>query len=165
MTPQAIGYAIAGVVIVAVVAFRLRAMKRGRPLRLERLWIVPALYLVFATGIFWWRPPHGAQWLWAAAALLAGGVLGWWRGKLMRIEIDPGSHALNQRQSPAAMMLIVGLIGLRFLAREELGTTGAMPAAGIIDAFVAFAVGLLTMQRVEMFLRARRMLRAAQTSR
>ncbi|TRW16932.1 CcdC protein domain-containing protein [Glacieibacterium frigidum] len=161
MTPQAITYAVAAVAVLIVLFFRLRGLKRGRPLRLERLWIVPTLYGIFAAGLFWWRPPHGVQWLWAAAALLLGSAIGWWRGKLMRIEIDPVSHALNQRQSPAALLLIVGLIGMRFVLREELGATGTMPAAGVIDAFVAFAVGLLAMQRVEMFLRARRMLAEA----
>lgn len=158
MNGQAVGYAIAAVAVVIVVFFRLRGLKRSRRLRLERLWIVPTLYGVFAAGLFWWRPPHGVQWLWAAGALLLGGTVGWWRGKLMRIEIDPVSHALNQRQSPAALLLIVALIGLRFAVREELGATGTIPAAGVVDAFVAFAVGLLTLQRVEMFVRARRLL-------
>lgn len=164
MNGQTITYAVTGVAIVIVLFFRLRGMKRGRPLRLERLWIVPTLYGIFAASLFWWRPPHGVQWLWAVAALLGGSAVGWWRGKLMRIEIDPVSHALNQRQSPAALLLIVALIGMRFVARDQLGAGGTMPAAGIIDAFVAFAVGLLAMQRVEMFLRARRMLSEARAT-
>lgn len=164
MNEQTITYAITGIVIVIVLFFRLRGLKRGRRLRLERLWIVPTLYGVFAAGLFWWRPPHGVQWLWAAAALMTGSAIGWWRGGLMHIEVDPVSHALNQRQSPAAMLLIVALIGLRFVLREELGATGTLPAAGVIDAFVAFAVGLLAMQRVEMFLRARRLLSEARTA-
>lgn len=157
-------YLVAGIAVVAVLAFRLRSLRKSRSLRLERLWIVPTLYGVFAAGLFWWRPPHGMQWLWAAGALLLGGTIGWWRGKLMRIEVDPVSHALNQRQSPAALLVIVALIGMRFALREELGATGTMPAAGIIDAFVAFAVGLLAMQRVEMFLRARRLLTVARAA-
>lgn len=161
MTPQAVTYAVAAVAVVIVLFFRLRGLKRTRRLHVERLWIVPTLYGAFAAALFWWRPPHGVQWLWAAGALLLGSAVGWWRGRMMRIEVDPVSRALSQRQSPAALVLLVALIGVRFVLREELGASGTVPAAGVIDAIVAFALGVIALQRAEMFVRARRLLAEA----
>ena len=160
MTPQQLSYVVGGVVLAVVIGVRVLRMRKAQPLKLERLWIVPVLYGVFAAGLFWERPPEGWGWAIAAAALLAGGGLGWLRGSTMRIAIDPVTHGLNQRQSPAALILIVALIAGRFLLREQIGDP-AHASTSVIDAFVAFAVGLLAMQRVEMYLRARRLLGAA----
>ena len=140
-------------------------MRVAKPLKVERLWIVPTLYSIFAAGLFWNLPPHGLQWLWATLALVAGGAVGWLRGRTMRIAVDPVTHDLNQRQSPAALVLLVALIGLRYVAREHFGTDITHAGAGVVDGFVAFAVGLLAMQRVEMFLRARRLLGEARALR
>ena len=41
-----IGYAIYFVIIALVIGFRLRRMGKMRPLKLETLWIVPAIYFV-----------------------------------------------------------------------------------------------------------------------
>ena len=159
--PRFVSYVAAGVGIAVLLFFRLRAMRRAKPLKLERLWIIPTLYTAFAIGLFWYLPPHGLQWLWATLALVAGGGIGWLRGSTMRIAVDPVTHDLNQRQSPAALVLLVALVGVRYVAREHFGGDLTHAGAGVIDAFVAFAVGLLALQRVEMFLQARRLLGAA----
>ena len=158
MTPQQWSYVAGALGLAVIVGIRIFRMRKARPLKLERLWIVPVLYSAFAVAVFWYLPPHGWQWAIATAALVAGGGLGWLRGSTMRIAVDPVTHDLNQRQSPAAILLIVVLIAARFLLREQLAGDPTHPAAGVIDAFVAFAVGLLSMQRLEMFLRARRLL-------
>ncbi|WP_225883375.1 hypothetical protein [Sphingomonas aliaeris] len=51
-----ISFAITAVVIVVVMALRLRGMRRMKPLRLETLWIVPVLYLIFASVMFYEFP-------------------------------------------------------------------------------------------------------------
>ena len=160
-------YAVTAVVLAIIMAFRWRRMRRSSPLKLERLWIIPALYSTFAAAMFWFLPPHGWQWSWAAGALLLGGGVGWLRGKAMRIEIDPVTHDLNQRQSPAALLIIVGLVLLRFAARSVFGMDGDINhvSHGLVDAFIAFAVGLLSLQRLEMYLRAKRLLGEARASR
>ncbi|QXQ06293.1 cytochrome c biogenesis protein CcdC [Sphingosinicellaceae bacterium] len=163
--PRFISYAAAGVGIAVLLFFRLRAMRRAKPLKLERLWIIPALYTAFACALFWKLPPHGLQWLTVTAALAVGAGVGWLRGSTMRIAVDPVTHDLNQRQSPAALVLLVALIGMRYVAREHFGGDLTHAGAGVIDAFVAFAVGLLALQRVEMFLRARRLLGEARARR
>src|ERR1700749_1831653 len=106
-------YGITALVIVAVMALRLRNVGRTRRLRLETLWIVPALYLVIAVAALVAMPPIGLTWLYIALAFAAGCALGWQRGRMMHITVDPETHALNQRMSPAAMIFLVALIVVR----------------------------------------------------
>lgn len=139
-------------------------MSRERALKVERLWIVPALYLVLTCFVFWNMPPAGMVWLWCAVALAAGAAIGWWRGKMMRISVDPETHEIRQKGSAAAMLLILGLIVVRAGARnaEALGVPSVhVDVVSMTDVLIAFALGLLTVQRLEMFLRARRLLAEA----
>lgn len=148
------------VIIAIVLFFRFRRMGKERPLKLERLWIVPAIYLVLTGAMFWQKAPHGLGWLWAGLSFVAGAALGWQRGRAMRISVDPESHALNQASSPLAMLLILGLIAVRSLLRGAAGYEGIDPFL-VTDCLVAFALGLLSVTRLEMFLRGRRLLAEA----
>ncbi|HEX8302061.1 CcdC protein domain-containing protein [Sphingomonas sp.] len=159
-----LSYAIPAIIIGIVLAFRFRNMNRERPLKIERLWIVPALYCVVAGVVFWNAPPVGMVWLYCAVALIAGAALGWQRGRMMRINVDPESHEIRQKASPAATLLILGLILVRSGARnaESLGIPGVhVDVMAMTDILIALALGLLTAQRIEMYLRARRLLAAA----
>ncbi len=168
LTPQNVLYTAYGIVAIGLVlflVFGLRSIRKPRRLKLERLWVIPALYTLFAIGLFWRQPPHGVQWLWALGAALLGGGFGWLRGRTMRISVDPVTHSLNQRQSPAALLLIATLVAGRYYVRSQVGIDLTHAGAGVIDAFVAFAVGILSMQRLEMYLRARRLLDDAKAAR
>lgn len=161
-------YALTALIIGGVMAWRLRQVGRARRLRLETLWIVPAVYACVAAVILWNVPPHGLAWLWCALALLAGGALGWTRGRMMAISVDPQTHVLNQTTSPAAMLFIVALVALRAASRSlalSYGGQGHGMVMLVTDMLVAFALGVLTMQRLEMFLRARRLLTEARAVR
>lgn len=162
---QWIGYVISTVIVVVVLAIRMRGMKRTRPLRLETLWVIPAIYAVFGAVMFVQFPPGRLGWLFSGLALLIGAALGWQRGKMMRITVDAETHKLNQQTSPAAMLFIVVLIGVRFAARDLLAGSGAyslhLSTMLITDVLIALAVGLFATTRLEMYLRARRMLAAA----
>lgn len=148
------------VIVAIVLAFRFRRMGKERPLKLERLWIVPAIYLVLAGLMLAQKAPHGLGWLWVALSLAAGAALGWQRGRAMHISVDPESHALNQVSSPLAMMLIVALIAVRSLLRGAASYEGLDPLL-ITDCLVLFALGLLSMTRLEMYLRGSRLLEEA----
>jgi len=76
----------------------------------------------------------------------------------MRINIDPETHALNQQASPAAMLFIFVIIIVRQGLRVEAGQFG-FNAAFLTDLAVMFVLGMFSMTRLEMFLRAKRMLR------
>jgi len=154
-------------IVLLVLALRMRRLTRERPLKVEWLWVVPALYVAIAGFTFWSIPPAPMTWAIAAAALLAGAALGWQRGRMMHIKVDPETHEISQKGSLAAMAFIVVLILIRMGARnaETLGIPGMhFDVMAMTDVLIAFALGMLTMQRVEMFLRARRLLEAARAA-
>ena len=154
-------YLIPAVVIGLVLYFRFKSMGKARPLRLQRLWIVPTIYLALAGFLFWGMTPHGLGWLWAALAFALGSAIGWYRGASMKIDVDPETQALNQTSSPLALLFIVALIALRMAIRGgaayEAGL-GQVDMPLITDCLVAMALGLLSMTRLEMYLRGSRLL-------
>jgi hypothetical protein len=160
-TPQSwLTFLLPFAVIAVVLTLRMRRMATLRPLRVQSLWIVPAVYLAIAAIVFWATPPRTPMvWLSCAAALVVGAGLGWQRGRMMHISLDPASGSLRHKGSIAAMVFIVVLIALRTAAREAV-QLGGLPVdvRALTDVLVALALGLLSLQRLEMFLRARRLL-------
>jgi hypothetical protein len=161
--PAYISYIITAIVVALVMYLRFRSMKRARPLKLEALWIVPALYALVTAAVLHQSMPAGIQWLYVALALVVGGLVGWRRGAMMRITIDPETHALNQQASPAAMLFIFVIIIVRQGLRAEASDMG-LNAAFLTDLLVVSALGLFTATRAEMFVRARRMLDQARSA-
>ena len=153
-----VSYAITIGIIVIVMALRLRRAGQMRPLKLGSLWVVPVLYLAVAAIMFAQLPPTGWVTIACGVALLIGAAVGWQRGKMMHIHVDPETHALNQKASPAAMLFLVALIVVRMVARGMMGAEGGVSPAMLTDPLIAFALGMFTLQRVEMYLRARRLL-------
>ncbi|NIJ07902.1 CHASE2 domain-containing sensor protein [Sphingomonas vulcanisoli] len=155
---QTISYIITAIVIGLVMVLRFRRIGRAQRLNLNTLWIVPALLaavLVFST---FESPPRDALgWLWLAAAAAVGALLGWRRGKLMHIHVDPATGTLNQTVSPAALLFFVLLIIARQGLRYEAAAYGVnmLKITGIL---MALATGLVSATRVEMYLRAKRIL-------
>jgi membrane protein CcdC involved in cytochrome C biogenesis len=151
-------YAVTIGILLIVMVLRLRRAGQLRPLKLGTLWLVPAIYFVVAALMFVQLPPTR----WVAIASLAGlgigAAFGWQRGKMMEISVDPESHALNQKASPAAMMFLVVLIVVRLAVRGVVGESSGVSPAMLTDPLIAFALGMFTLQRVEMYLRARRLI-------
>ena len=149
-------------VVLAVVFFR---NARERRLKIERLWIMPTILLaVAAVTLASQKPPSllmvGAY----ALALALGALAGWWRGRLTNITINPDTHELTSKASMFGMLLILGLIVLR----RGAGTYAASHAAAlhvsaleVTDILLLLAVGLVCAHRLEIALRATRMLEAA----
>jgi hypothetical protein len=165
--PPLASYAIGGLIFLVVLFFRLRRMRRTQRLRLERLWIVPAIFLGLTVLTFSQTPPHGTGWLWVALALVLGGAAGWQRGRAMRITLDPETHELNQAASPAAFLLLLGLIGVRIGLRSIAAIEGEawhLDAALVTDAVIALALGLFSVQRLEMYIRGRRLLASVRSA-
>ncbi len=150
-------YLIPIVVFVVIFAFRARRMTRARPLRLWQLWIVPVLLIVGASAAFIAMPPSGTGWLIAAVALLIGAAIGWQRGRMMHIEVHRETGTLMQRASPLALLFLLGLVVVRSALKVE-GRAMGLDIATLTDSLLAFAVGMFGVMRVEMFLRARRLL-------
>ena len=145
--------------IVAVIfAFRIRRMSVERPLKLEQLWVVPAIYAVVCVASFAARPPTPVGWAAVVAGIAIGAPIGWWRGKTTRIALDPATHRLNQRASPAGMLILLGLIAVKMLLQTE-GRAAHLDALG--NGLLGVALGTFTAMRVEMYLRGRQLLAQA----
>lgn len=158
-----LSYLIPLVILAVLFAFRARRMSQVRPLKLEQLWIVPAVYLLLVVFTFVMTPPTPMGWLVAAVALMAGAGLGWQRGRLMAITVDPVTHTLSQKGSPLAMLLLLGIVVVKLIAQREGGAMG-LDAALVTDAALAFGLGMFTLTRVEMFVRARRLRTAVRSA-
>ena len=150
------------VIIAVVVTLRFRSMSRERPLKVDTLWVVPVVYLLLVGSMLWALPPAPMGWSLVALGIVVGGVLGWHRGKLIRIERNSETGELSQRASPLAMLLLLALIVLKLGARTIFGDSAAAhPSSGamlLTDAFIGFALGLLSATRLELYLRGRRIL-------
>lgn len=146
-----------------VLAMRLRRMTRGRRLRLEWLWVVPALYGALAASLLYVSSPTPMIWTACGIALAIGIVLGWQRARMVKLSIDPESHALSQRESPFAILFIVLLITIRFGVRAlgEAEAAWHVSVMAITDILVIFALGLFTAQRIELWRRGSALLAEA----
>ena len=159
-----ISYAITFAIVAIILALRFRRMGRMRPLKLGSLWVVPSIYFVVAVVMFVELPPTYPVALASIVGLFIGAAVGWQRGKMMHIHVDPETHALNQKASPAAIFFLLALIIVRTGARTLLGQSGAVSPAMLTDPLIAFAVGMFSLTRLEMFIRAKRLLDEARGS-
>ena len=148
------------VILPVVVLLRARRMSQLRPLKIERLWIVPALYSLVVVGLYVGKPPHGLGWAVCALALAAGAGLGWQRGKTVRLHLDPDTQTLHQKGSLAGLLFLAGLIVVKTGARS-IGAWLGFDVALATDALAALALGMIAATRAEMYLRARTLLAGA----
>ena len=124
-------------VVIALVILR---NARARKLKVERLWISPMIVMAMTIAAFAANPPPGL--LGVALDILAvgvGGLLGWWRGRASRFTVDPETHVVTSRVSPAGMLLILGIFALRYLLRMFLGDGASalhLTAGEITDSFL-----------------------------
>jgi hypothetical protein len=155
--------------ILVVLALMARRFSQTRPLKIERLWIRPAIFMVIVLGaLVSLAPPltvANIGLLLAAAAV--GSAVGWQRGRFMRIEVHPETHDVTTRASPWAMVFIIGLMGARVLLRGALADASVpgVSAVAVTDALILLAGTIMSVSNLEMWLRARRLLAQAQAAR
>jgi hypothetical protein len=134
---------------------------RARRLRVEALWIMPTVLIALTVLMLVAQPlPHPRALIAAGAALAVGVAIGWWRGRLTNITVDPETHALTSKASPVGMLLILGVFALRYLLnsfRTETAGVLHMSVMEITDVLMLLVVGIVCTQRLEMALRASRM--------
>ena len=147
-------------------------VRRGltaRKIKIERMWVLPAL-LIFAGGSMFAAAHTPSPLVIAelAAAAVAGAAVGWYRGRLTHITIDPATHDLTSKTSPVGVVLIAALFAARYGIRLAFPDVGAAhgslssQAGAIADALALFGIGALVVARLEMWLRCRRLLAEAQ---
>jgi hypothetical protein len=150
--------------LLALVLIVRRSLRRRR-LKAERLWVMPVLLLAIAGSSLAASPPAASSAVAAVVAAAALGALaGWWRGRLTHIAVDPATHELTSRTSVVGALLVAGLFAVRYgLRMIELQRPAALPGgAGLAtDALMAFAVAMVAVQRLEMWLRSRRLVAEA----
>jgi len=150
---------------VAVVVIVLRNM-RPRRLRIERLWVLPAIYMVMLVGALTEAPPPITP---ISIGLLIlgfaiGAALGWQRARFTQIHIHPETHDLSSRASPIGIVFIFAILLLRFGARDFLASHPDflhVPIVAVGEALLVMVVATLTAQRLEIWRRASQMLAAA----
>lgn len=157
-------YVIPIAIFLVIFTLRARRLTQVRPLKIQYLWVVPAIYLVVVVLVFYGRPPSPLGWGVAAVALLVGAALGWQRGKTMQIHVDPETQELRQRGSIWAIVFIVVLIALKTVAQTE-GQALHFDVNMLLDALAALSLGVFAAQRIEMYLRAKSLLEAARSIR
>jgi hypothetical protein len=157
-------YLIGGAVFLVVLYFRWRRMSVARPLKIERMWIRPAIVLAVCALILAQYPPQPSDLVWLALALALGALVGWQRGRFVKIVVHPETHEINQQASPAAMIFLLAIVGLRVILRQEAATAWHVGVNLIADLSIVFAAGLFTVQQAEMWLRARKLLAQARSA-
>jgi hypothetical protein len=163
------GYLYALPVILVIMALRMWRGAKVRPLRIERLWISPALYAVLIGLVIYQAPPPPSVLVYVViiSAFLIGLGAGWMRGRMVRVSIDVETHALTSQMSPWGLLIFAGLIGLRmglrgFLASHE--DDWHISPAALTDGFMLFYGGMVIGRIVEIWIRATRLLRNARAA-
>lgn len=156
------------IVIAIVLPLVLLRNRRPRTLNLRWMWVVPALVVVLIGFGLWatitfdptrtpFRPIDYAV---LAAGLALGVAAGWQRGRMVVIHKDPDG-VLKAQASPLGLILIVVLLlgrqGLRAVLEPHAADWG-LNILAVQDAFMLLAVGLVVAQRLEIYIRARRIL-------
>ncbi|MDB5431202.1 MAG: hypothetical protein JWP35_2318 [Caulobacter sp.] len=164
LTPQTISIIIAVVVVLIIMAFRFRNVGRTRPLRMPTLLIAPVYLAAVSAFLIYRFPIAGLDWVWMGVIFLLGAVAGWYRGKMMHITVDPETKSLMVKTTPWALIFLVALLVVRMALREVFMENAAAWHVSfnlLTDAFVAFALGLLGVTSLEMYLRAKRLVEEA----
>lgn len=161
------------VVPVLLLVLALRAWLGGarqRNIRIERLWILPTVFtLLVAGGLVRQPPPFTITSVAALAVAFAVGFgLGWVRGRLTTITVEPETHTLKGQNSALSLVLIAGLFVIRAFARRWVSEHAAewhVSPLVIFDGFLLLALGIIVGRRIEILLRSLKLLRAARAAR
>jgi len=150
---------------VALIALLILRNSRARRLRIERLWVSPVIILALVGLLFTQQGlPTPLVLAIDIAALVAGALLGWWRARFTHISVDPATHELTSRASPVGMLIILGIFvvryAIRYYASQNASALG-VSANTVADAALVLSVGLVCAQRLEIALRATRLLNEA----
>lgn len=164
MSPQVLGPLIGLAIALPLIFLRNR---KPRPLNPQWMWVLPVI-IVPLMGLAIWGTsmdpgiPHtpfdAAAWAILAVGLILGGVFGWYRGKMTTIE-KHADGTLMAQASPIGLILIIAvMLGRRGLNAflEPHAAEWGLNALAITDAFLLFVVGMIVVQRLEMYIRARR---------
>ena len=165
-------------IFAGIMLWRMRTMDKARPLQLRTLWVLPVLFAAVVAFVFASLPPGIIGLACFVAGMALGAVVGWKRAQFMRLHVEgEGTGArVMIRQSPAALLLIMAIAGIRMLSRSALddgvmgnagmsGSPAHLPVAAVTltDALLGFALGMIVAHRIELWRRAKALVRDAGT--
>lgn len=159
-------------IFAGVMFWRMRTMDKARPLRLRTLWVLPVLFILLIGGVLFSMPPSlpGAGAFVLGMAIGAG--VGWQRARLMRLHLEGEGNQVRvmARQSRAALLLLMGLAGVRTVFRSATGPVDMSDGAGathlatnaviVTDGLLGFALGMIVAHRLGLWRRARMLISA-----
>ena len=162
---QALPFAIPLVVFVFLMSRRLRP----RPLNVKLLWISPAIITLGLGALLSYQPPptDPLALLVLVVLLAAGALIGWYRGRLTKITVDPATHVVSAQVSPFGMVLLLVIFAIRQYGRTFLTQHAPdwhINPAMITDGSLLLAWGLIAVQRGEMWWRSRKLVEEARTA-
>ena len=138
---------------------------RARRLRIESLWIAPVIILILVgLSISQQGIPTPLMIAVDLAALAIGAGIGWWRARFTHITVNPETHELTSKASPVGMIVILAVFAVRYGIRmyaAQNATSMGVSANDVADAALVISVGLVCAQRLEIALRATRLLNEA----
>jgi hypothetical protein len=143
-----------------VLAWRLRRKPRERRLSPRFLWLAPALYLAVVVAMLATHPPPTLGWALLSLGLALGAAAGWIRGRLFILRLDEASGEVLLRRSRWAVTMLVAIVSLRFLANLWFGKPH--DALLVSDLTLGLVFGLVAVTRLEIALRARRLVDAVE---
>lgn len=166
MTQQQLYPLIAVAVMIPLVLLRNR---RPRTLRPRFMWVLPLL-VVSLIGFGLWgitaqdpghAPTDPLSLLILVVGLALGCAFGWQRGKMVTIFKEPNG-TLKAQASPIGVIILVAILIARASLKDYLQAHAAdwhVNPNAILEAFMLFAAGTVVTQRIEMWIRARNILR------
>ncbi|MBS0297611.1 MAG: DUF1453 family protein [Proteobacteria bacterium] len=166
---QMITYGVIGLVVVILLAFRIMRARKPRPLKVNLLWVAPAIIAVVfgamtALMLYAGRPIGTTAMAALAASLLGGAALGWWRGKFTHIAVDAENGSVTAQATSMGfvvlIVLLVARLGLRFLFLKDVPPQAPL-SMQVNAGFMLFAIGLLCVASLEMWTRAKKLIAAA----
>lgn len=154
-------------IIPVVLVLAVLRNRRKRELKPHLLWVTPTIVTALILFGVWGmsmnpRVAHVAfgplDWTMIAAGFAIGSYGGWWRGKTITIERQAEGKLLAQASPLGVVILLAVFAGRRALEAllEGHAAEWHLNVLALTDAFMLLAVGLIVFQRVEMFIRARR---------
>lgn len=162
MTQQQLIPLIAIAVVIPLILLRNR---KPRTLRPEFMWVAPLL-IVGLIGFGIWgmsmskgghAPVEPLSLLILAVGLALGCAFGWQRGKMTTIYKEPDG-TLKAQASPIGLIIVIAILIARRALEPWLEAHAAewhVNPLAILEAFMLFAAGMVVVQRLEMWLRAR----------
>lgn len=143
---------ILAIVIVGYIALRQFREKR---MRVSRLWVLPALTLLFSyTGIQGDLFDTAFSPTIIGAAFVIGLGVGGLRGALTKLSVDPGSETVTVKGTLVSVALWLALLGVKGVADFVLAASGkadsfaGLAASLVTAALLAFSLGAVIATRV-----------------